>query len=79
MRLATDDGTYPTVFNNNLVDGSFGITSKIVLDKLTPVRWRINSIEVPNSSQSGVPPNKRSDGQQLFVQIGSGAQFVDRP
>src|SRR5579863_10044951 len=32
---ATAGGTYPTVFNNALVDGSFGITSKIVIDQLT--------------------------------------------
>ena len=32
---ATNDGTYPTVWNNDLVDGSFGITSKIFLDQLT--------------------------------------------
>jgi hypothetical protein len=29
---ATDSGAYPFVFNNVLTDGSFGITSKIVLD-----------------------------------------------
>src|SRR5208282_6887888 len=33
---ATNDGTYPEVFNNALVDGSFGITSKIFLDQITP-------------------------------------------
>jgi hypothetical protein len=26
---ATNNGSYPSVWNNNLVDGSFGITSKI--------------------------------------------------
>ena len=29
------NGTYPTVFNNNTVDGSFGVTSPIYLDQLT--------------------------------------------
>jgi hypothetical protein len=54
---ATAGGTYPTVFNNALVDGSFGITSKIVLDQLTPFgRW-LGSIEVPNSSRRGTTPN----------------------
>src|SRR5215469_10406406 len=32
---AVADGTYPTVFNNNGADGSFGITSPIFLDNLT--------------------------------------------
>jgi hypothetical protein len=33
---ATNDGTYPQVFNNALVDGSFGLTTPMVLDQLTP-------------------------------------------
>ena len=32
---AIANGTYPTVFNNNTVDGSFGVTSPIYLDQLT--------------------------------------------
>jgi hypothetical protein len=55
---ATDDGTYPYVWNNALVDGSFGITAKIILDQLTPSGSLLNSLEVPNSSQDGVRPTK---------------------
>src|SRR6516162_3479607 len=55
---ATADGTYPTVWNNNIADGSFGITAKIILDQLTPSGVLVNSLEVPNSSQNGVPPTK---------------------
>jgi hypothetical protein len=33
--LATANGSYPQVFNNALVDSSFGITAKIILDQLT--------------------------------------------
>ncbi len=47
------NGTYPTVFNNDLFDGSFGITSKIFLDQLTLSGWRFSSIEVPNSDERG--------------------------
>jgi hypothetical protein len=54
---ATAGGTYPAVFNNAAVDGSFGITSKIVLDQLTPFGQRISTLEVPNSSQHGITPN----------------------
>jgi hypothetical protein len=43
------DGTYPYVFNDVLYDGSFGITSRIYLDQMTPNGWLINSLEVPNS------------------------------
>ena len=56
---ATSDGTYPTVWNNDLADASFGITSKIFLDQLLASDGSlINSLEVPNSSQHGVPPTK---------------------
>ena len=55
---ATNNGAYPQVFNNALVDGSFGVTAKIFLDQLTPSGIAINSLEVPNSSQNGVPPTK---------------------
>jgi hypothetical protein len=55
---AINDGTYPYVWNNDTVDSSFGITSKIFLDQYTPAGTVINSLEVPNSSQNGVPPQK---------------------
>jgi len=46
---ATNDGTYPAVFNNVLYDPSFGITSRIFLDHSTPSGHVISSLEVPNS------------------------------
>jgi hypothetical protein len=52
---AVTDGTYPYVFNNDTVDSSFGITSKIFLDQITPAGTVVNSLEVPNRSQKGVP------------------------
>ena len=55
---ANNNGTYPFVWNNVLVDGSFGITSKIFLDQLTLSGLLVSSLEVPNSSQNGVPPTK---------------------
>ena len=48
------DGTYPTVFNNDLYDGSFGITSRIFLDQITPDGQLLNSLQVPNSLEPGV-------------------------
>jgi hypothetical protein len=51
---ATSDGSLPLVWNNNLADGSFGITSKIFLDQITPSGRFINTLEVPNSAQPGV-------------------------
>jgi hypothetical protein len=54
---ATDSGTYPAVWNNALVDPSFGIASKIVLDQLKPSGQLVSSLEVPNSSQRRISPN----------------------
>ena len=51
---APADGTYPTVWNNDLYDASFGLTSRILLDQITPFGWYLGSIEVPNSLQRGV-------------------------
>ena len=45
------DGTYPTVFNNALYDGSFGVTSKIFLDQISLFGQRFSSLQVPNSDQ----------------------------
>ncbi len=52
------NGLYPQVFNNDAIDGSFGVTSPIFLDQITPAGALINTLEVPNSLQNGVPPAK---------------------
>jgi hypothetical protein len=54
---AVTSSAYPYVFNNATVDGSFGVTSKIFLDQVTPFGWVLSSLEAPNSSQHGVGPN----------------------
>lgn len=55
---AIADGSYPSVWNNDTVDASFGITSPVFLDQLTPSGSLVNTLEVPNSSQNGMPPTK---------------------
>ena len=69
---ATHDGTYPLVWNNDSVDGSFGITSKILLDQYTSDGQFVNSLEVPNSSQNGVPPQK----DQLVTSFSSKSELA---
>jgi hypothetical protein len=49
---------YPFIWNTVLTDASFGITSPIFLDQLSLQGALINSLEVPNSLQHGVPPTK---------------------
>jgi hypothetical protein len=50
---AINDGIYPYVFNNDLVDGSFGITARLFLDQLQPDGHRLSTLEVPNNLQGG--------------------------
>jgi hypothetical protein len=81
-KTATDDGTYPYVWNNGVADSSFGITAKIVLDQLTPSGSLINSLEVPNSSQNGVPPTKDqmvtsfSSKSEIALNLSTDRQYV---
>ena len=48
---ANAGGSYPEVWNNDLVDESFGITSKIFLRQITPSGFPVSTIEVPNSAE----------------------------
>jgi len=45
--VANNDGTYPQVFNNDLVDPSFGVTSPIFLEQLSPAGDLVNTLQVP--------------------------------
>ena len=70
--VATNDGSYPNVWNNALIDGSFGITAKIVLDQLRPTGGLVNSLEVPNSSQRRV----RSESDQMVGSFSSKSEVA---
>ncbi len=69
---ATNDGTYPTVFNNDLVDGSFGVTSKIILDQYTTAGSLVNSLEVPNSNHVG----RALKGDQMVTSFSSKSELA---
>ncbi|HEY4763901.1 MAG TPA: hypothetical protein VIH75_09520 [Candidatus Sulfotelmatobacter sp.] len=66
------NGTYPFVWNNDIYDASFGITSKILLDQMFPFGVVINSLEVPNSSQPGI----RSTSDQLVTSFSSKSELA---
>ncbi len=69
---ATNDGTYPTVWNNNLVDGSFGLTSAIFLDQYTVAGSLVNSLQVPNTRSIGVAPL----GDQMVTSFSSKSELA---
>ena len=70
--IATADGTYPYVFNNVLVDPSFGVASPIVLDRISPTGRPQGRIAVPPSemvtsfsSKSELAINRSTSGREL--------------
>jgi hypothetical protein len=69
---AINNGTYPFVFNNVTVDASFGITSKIFLDQITPFGFLIDSLEVPNSSLHNV----HTGSDQLVTSFSSKSEMA---
>jgi hypothetical protein len=66
------DGTYPFVWNDALYDGSFGITSTIFLDQITPSGQFINTLEVPNSSERQIT----STSNQLVTSFSSKSELA---
>ena len=79
---AVTSSAYPYVFNNDTVDGNFGITSKIFLDQITPAGTLVTSLEAPNSLQNGVPPTKDqvvtsfSSKSELALNLSTGGDYL---
>jgi hypothetical protein len=71
---AVADGSYPGVFANDQVDGSFGITAPISLSEITPSGMKIGSFTLPTSqivtsfpSKSEIALNLSTDGHSLTL------------
>jgi hypothetical protein len=85
--IATNDGTYPAVFNNNKADGSFGVTSPIFLDNISKDGKLLGTFSVPSdrlvtsfSSKSELALNLSLDGKSItFVGYHGGSGFVTGP
>jgi hypothetical protein len=66
-------GSYPQTFNNDAVDGSFGVAQPIALDELNPTtNAQIAQLTVPNSSQSGVT----SSSDQMVTSFSSKSELA---
>ena len=84
---ATNDGTYPTVFNNDAPDGSFGVTSPIFLDQMTWDGRVLGSLPIDStrivtsfSSKSELALNLSDDGRSItFGGYVGGPGFVTGP
>ena len=79
---AVANGDYPYVFNNDSVDGSFGVTSPITLNQLTTSGTPVSTIEVPNSSESGITPSSDqmvtsfSSKSELALNLSTDGRYV---
>lgn len=69
---ANAGSAYPQVFNNDQVDGSFGITARIVLDELKRNGEPVQSLEVPNSAVRGV----RANSDQMVTSFSSKSEIA---
>jgi hypothetical protein len=69
---ATNNGLFPYVWNNALVDGSFGITSTIFLDQYTPQGRYVDSLEVPRASRD----HTRHRTDQLVTSFSSKSELA---
>jgi hypothetical protein len=69
---ATSDGAYPYVFNNDIVDPSFGVASPIFLERITPGGAALDRFRVPTrdlvtsfSSKSELALNLSTSGRDV--------------
>jgi hypothetical protein len=84
---ATADGTYPTVFNNDQADGSFGVTAPVFLDNLTTDGRLLGTLAIPSdqivtsfSSKSELALNRSTDGKSItFAGYRGGPGFPTAP
>ena len=82
---ATANGTYPQVFNNDTVDGGFGITSPIFLAEISLSGHLISQLNVPASelvtsfsSKSELALNLSPDGKTLsFMGYSTSPDMLD--
>ncbi|HEY1649297.1 MAG TPA: hypothetical protein VGF96_15045 [Terracidiphilus sp.] len=80
---AVANGVYPYVWNNVVTyDPSFGITSPMFLDEMTPWGGVLHSLEVPNSTQWGVTPESNqlvtsfSSKSELALHLSSDSKYL---
>ena len=71
--VANSDGSYPGVWNNAAADASFGVTSPILLDQITPSGSLVNTLPVPALSGGG--PGRR-DHDHMVTSFSSKSELA---
>ena len=70
-----------TVFNNDLYDSNFGVTSRIYLDQLTLSGHKLSTLEVPNSDEAKSPRRNHlvtsfSSKSELALNLSTNGRFL---
>lgn len=73
---AVANGDYPNVFNNDAVDASFGVTSRLVLREISPWGRTEDVIGVP-SSELSTSFSSKSEGALNLSTDGKYVTFID--
>jgi hypothetical protein len=73
---APDNGSYPTVWNNDGYDSSFGITSKIYLDQLTPFGWYLDTLPVPSNPNRDHMVTSFSSKSELALNLSTNHEYL---
>ena len=73
---AIANGNYPYVFNNDSVDGSFGVTSPLFLEEITQSGWPQGIIPVP-SNELNTSFSSKSEGALNLSSDGRSVTFMD--
>jgi hypothetical protein len=73
---ATNDGSYPGVWDNALADGSFGVTSPIFLDQLTPSGQLMSTVPVPDGSPGDHMVTSFSSKSELALNLSTDGRYV---
>ena len=74
--IAVANGDYPYVFNNDAVDGSFGVTSRLFLREITPWGHMQDVIPVP-TSELNTSFSSKSEGALNLSTDGKYVTFID--
>ncbi|MGN6608646.1 MAG: hypothetical protein ACTHMS_16755 [Jatrophihabitans sp.] len=73
---AVADGGYPEVFNNEAVDPSFGVSSPILLDSLTPSGNTIRSLAVPTDASGDHLVTSFPSKSELGLDVSTGGDAI---
>jgi hypothetical protein len=74
--VASNDGSYPGVWNNDSVDGTFGVTSPILLDQITQSGRLVNTLPVPALSGSGSGHQRDGSRDHMVTSFSSKSELA---